>query len=121
MLSKILLVGIFILLLATGIWYFDPFHKPVETIDELIGKNLDYAVKLYFKKDPDVSSHFNINSPLNEFQGGVLAKKSIIRDSIIDQHTWNFLNHKATIWVTKTDQQHSEIIDAIRYKNGVVF
>jgi hypothetical protein len=105
----------------TAIWYFDPFHRQVETVDELIGRNYEYAHKLYFQSDPDNSTYFNINDPLNEFQGGILPKKSIIKDSIIQQHTWTFLNHKVTIWVTQTDKLQGQIIDAIRYKNGVVF
>jgi hypothetical protein len=104
-----------------GILYFDPFHKPVETIDILIGKNLDFANKTYFKTEADESVSFNINSELNEFRGGVLSKKSLIKDSIIHQYTWNYLNYKKTIWVAETQTQKFQIIDAIRYKSNVNF
>jgi len=118
--KKIFLI-FFIGFSIVGILYFDPFHKTVETIDILIGKNLDFANKLYFKTEADEKVTFNINSKLNEFQGGVLNKKSIITDSIIHQYTWNYLNYKKTIWVAKTQIQKFEIIDAIRYKNNVNF
>ena len=45
-------------------WYFDIWHKPVEPIDELIGKDYDYARKLYFKTDPNQHYKININDPL---------------------------------------------------------
>ena len=102
-------------------WYFDLWHKPVEPIDELIGKDYDYARKLYFKTDPNQHYKININDPLYEFDGGVDNKKTIHTDSIIDVYTWNYLNHKKTIWVGKTRNMDCEIIDAIRYKNGVRF
>jgi hypothetical protein len=118
--TKIILIFSVIIFSLTT-WYFDPFHKPVETVDVLIGKNYDYALKSYFHSDPEYSSSFDINQDLNEFQGGVLSKKDIIRDSIIRQYTWTFTNHKTTIWVSKTDNFEDEIIDAIRYKNNVQF
>ena len=110
-----------VIIICSAIWYFDVLHKPVETIDELVGNNYDYAVKTYFNSEPNISTTFNINTNLNEFQGGILAKKNIIRDSLIKQYSWTFLNHKTTIWVSKTDNSDNEIIDAIRYKNEVQF
>ena len=118
---KFIFVIIAIIIVGSTIWYFDLFHKPVETVDELIGNNYDYALKSYFHSEPNSSMTFNINNALNEFQGGVLSKKNIVRDSIVRQYTWTFLNHKTTIWVSKTDRLDNEIIDAIRYKNGVKF
>ena len=102
-------------------WYFDIWNKSVEPIDELIGKNYDYAHKLYFKTDPDQHYKININDQLNEFNGGVYNKKSIFTDSIINVYTWISFNHKQTIWVGKTKKSDNEIIDAIRHKNGVKF
>ena len=118
---KLKFVITFLIIICSVIWYFDILHKPVETVDELVGKNYDFAVKTYFDSEPNISTKFNINNKLNEFQGGILSKKSIIRDSIIKQYTWTFLNHKTTIWVGKTDNLDNEIIEAIRYKNGVEF
>ena len=118
---KLIFLVIAALIISLTIWYFDLFHKPVETVDVLIGSNYDYAIKSYFHSEPNTSTTFNINSGLNEFQVGVLSKKYIVRDSIIRQYTWTFLNHKTTIWVSKTDNSDNEIIDAIRYKNGVEF
>ncbi|AWM14728.1 hypothetical protein DI487_13250 [Flavobacterium sediminis] len=115
-------IALLILILsAVGIWYFDAFHEPVETIDDLIGKNLDFANKVYFKSEADEITSFNINNSLNEFQGGIVNKKSIITDSIVYQYTWKYLNHKETIWVAKTKKQDLEIVDAIRYKKNVKF
>ncbi len=93
----------------------------METVDELIGNSFDYAVKSYFKSDPSSSTTFNINNNLNEFQGGVSFRKNILRDSMVSQYTWTFLNHKTTIWVCKTDSLNNEIIDANRCKNRVQF
>jgi len=115
----LILLGI-IVAIAT-VWFFDPFHKPVETIDELIGQNYDYACKIYFSKDPNHSTRFNINNNVSEFQGGILNKRSQLKDTMILQYTWTFINYKSTIWVAKTFRQDNEIIDAIRYKNGVQF
>jgi hypothetical protein len=102
-------------------WYFDICHKPVETIDELIGKNLDFAHKIYFKADPDINYKISINDYLNEFDSGIYKKKSILKDSIVQVFTWTFINHKQTIWVGDTKTMKKEIIDAIRYKNSVQF
>jgi hypothetical protein len=96
-------------------------HKPVETLDELIGKNLDYANNVYFKSEADETIKININNNLNEFQGGILSKKSILFDSIVYQYTWNFYTHKKTIWIGKTIENKNQIIDAIRYQNNVKF
>ena len=102
-------------------WYFDIWHKPVETIDKLIGKNFEYANKKYFKSEPDNQYQVNINGNLNEFYGGIYDKKKILKDSIVQVYTLTFINHKKTIWVGKTMTMKSEIIDAIRYKNSVRF
>jgi hypothetical protein len=115
-----LTIGLLIVVL-TAAWYFDLFHDPVETIDELIGHNLDYAAKEYFESNPDDYVTFSINQELNEFQGGVLTNRDRFRDSIIHQYTWTYLNHRVTIWAVKTDNFPEEIVDAIRYKNGVEF
>ena len=92
----------FLIAFGTTIWYFNLFHKPVEIVDVLIGQNDDYAIKEYFHSDPDYSSNFNINKPLNEFQGGLLSSK-------------------ITIWTAKKDKSNYEILYAIRYKNQVNF
>lgn len=102
-------------------WYYDIWHKPVETIDNLIGRNFDYANKQYFKSAPDNQYQININDNLNEFDGGIYDKKNILKDSIVQVYTWTFMNHKETIWVGETRTMKSEIIDAIRYKNSVRF
>jgi len=119
--------GKYIIILATAIigltstWYFDILHKPVETIDKLIGKNFDYANKLYYKTEPDSHYQININDNLNEFDGGIYDKINKLDDSIVHVYTWTFMNHKETIWAGKTRTMKSEIIDAIRYKNSVRF
>jgi hypothetical protein len=58
---------------------------------------------------------------LNELNGGVLDKKEFFTDSIVKVYTWDFLNHKKTIWIGKARKMESQIIDAIRYKNNVKF
>ena len=125
--KKKIVKGKFIIILTIAIigiastWYFDIWHKPVETIDQLIGKNLDYANKLYYKTEPDNHYQIKINDNLNEFDGGIYDKKNKLNDSIVHVYTWTFMNHKETIWVGNTSTSKSEIIDAIRYKNSVQF
>ena len=102
-------------------WFFDIWHKPVETIDKLIGKNFDYANKQYFKSEPDKHYQININENLNEFDGGIYSKKNILKDSLVQVYTWTFMNYKETIWVGETSKMKNEIIDALRYKNSVRF
>ena len=101
--------------------YYDILNKPVETIDELIGHNYDYAHKMYFQTDPDSWYEFNINGNLNEFDGKILSKKSTLADSIIYVFTWNYATHKKTIWVGRTEKMESQIIEAIRYSNNTPF
>lgn len=119
--NKILYISIILVFVCFCIYYFEPMHKPVETLDELIGENLDFADKKYFKSEADEITKININNNLNEFQGGILSKKSILLDSIVYQYTWNFYSHKETIWIGKTIENKYQIIDAIRYKNNVKF
>ena len=121
MTKRILFIFSFLVVVATASWYFDIFHKSVETVNDLVGQNLDYATKLYFRTDPDETSSFNINKPLNELQFGILTERHRIKDSIVNQYTWTFFNHKVTIWTATTDKLQGEIVDAIRYKNGVTF
>jgi len=93
----------------------------LKTIDQLIGKNFDYANKRYYRTVPDNHYQININDNLNEFDGGIYDKKNKLEDSIIHVYTWTFMNRKETIWVGETSTMKSEIIDAIRYKNSVRF
>jgi hypothetical protein len=116
----IIILTIAIIGLASTL-YFDIWHKPVETIDKLIGKNFGYANKLYYRTEPDNHYQININDNLNEFDGGIYNKINKLEDSIIHVYTWTFMNHKETIWVGETSTMKSEIIDAIRYKNSVRF
>lgn len=119
--------GKLMLLLTTAIiglasiWYMDIWHKPVETIDQLIGKNVDYADKIYYQTRPDHHRQININHTLNEFDGGIYNKRTQLKDSIVHVYTWTFMNHKETIWVGATSSMKGEILDAIRYKNSVRF
>ncbi len=110
-----LIIGLF------ALWYFDVLHKSDETLDVLIGKNYDYACKMYFHSDPDCHYTININDKLNEFDGGILGKKSILTDSIVHVYTWRYFNHKKTIWVGETSILKMQVIDAIRYNNNVRF
>lgn len=121
MAKKTIIIFTVILVGLISTWYFDIWHRPVETIDELIGKNFDFAHKLYFKTDPDSHYQININDDLNEFDGVIYDKKNNLKDSIIHVYTWTFFNHKQTIWIGETDTMKGEIIDAIRYKNKVRF
>ena len=70
------------------------WHEPVETIDELIGKNYDYAHKMYFQTDPNRQYKVNANDNLNKFDGGILNKKEIMIDSIVRVFTWEYTNTK---------------------------
>jgi len=119
--KKIIIISILVILGLASFWYFDVWHEPVERIDELIGKNYDYAHKVYFQTYPDQEYKININDNLNEFNGGIYNKVKNLKDTIVYVYTWKSLNYKETIWVGKTDKLESEIIDAIRYKNSVVF
>lgn len=115
---------VFIIILVVGFtvsWYLDIWHKPVEQIEELIGQNYHDAHKIYFHIDPDKHYKLNINSDLNEFDGGILNKKEILTDSIIHVYTWNYTTHKKTIWVGKTKKMKTQIIDAMRISNDVEF
>jgi len=120
---KLILIIIATTVVILTIWYFDLLHEPVETVDELIGENYDYALTSYFRSEPSMSMKLNINNPLYGFQRGILSKKDIVRDSIVRQYTWTFLNnHKTIIWVGKTDKSDNEIIYALRYRTyGVKF
>lgn len=118
---KYLIILVIAIIGLASTWYYDIWHKPVETIDNLIGKNFDYANKQYFKSEPDNRYRINMNDHLNEFDGGIYDKKNKLIDSIVHVYTWTFINHKETIWVGKTRKIESEIIDAIRYKNDVQF
>ncbi|KAB7529977.1 hypothetical protein F8C76_00160 [Flagellimonas olearia] len=102
-------------------WYFDIWHSPVETIDELIGKNYDFAARNYFKSPPQYQYEVNVNHELSEFDGAILHHKEKLKDSIVQVYTWKFINRKKTIWVGKTSESDSQIIDAIRYKNDIKF
>lgn len=118
---KTIIISTIILSGLIAVWYFDIWHKPVEKIDSLIGQNFDFAHKLYYKTDPDNHYQININDNLNEFDGAIYNMKNNLKDSIVHVYTWTYLNHKQTIWVGKTETMENEIIDAIRYKNGVRF
>lgn len=102
-------------------FYFDLFHKPVECIDALVGKDYNYAYNQYFEIPPNNQYIINVNKSLNEFDGGILNKKKNLTDSIVYVYTWVYKNHKKTIWTGKTKRSNKEIIDAIRYKNSVQF
>ena len=119
--QKLIFIFAIIILIGLSIWYFDPFHKPVEKMTELIGESYSNITNTGFSSKPDFSTSFNKNKSLNEFQGGILSSNAVLKDSIIRQYTWNLINHKVTIWVTKTEKSDNEIIDAIRYKNNVKF
>lgn len=101
--------------------YFDVFNKPVKTIHDLIGKDYVYARETYFDKEPDTHYTINIKQNLNEFDSGVLTRKELLIDSLVDVYTWNYFSYKKTIWVGKTSKMNQQIIDALRYKNNVRF
>jgi hypothetical protein len=119
--KKLIVILSIIIVGLTASWYFDFWHEPVETIDKLVGKNYDHAHKMYFQTDPDRQYKVNVNENLNEFDGGILNKKEILTDSIVHVFTWDYTTHKKTIWVGRTEELESQVIDAIRYKNNVQF
>ncbi|MGV3706349.1 MAG: hypothetical protein ACO1NU_13320 [Arcticibacter sp.] len=106
--------------LAMCLWYYDPFHKTVEPVDNLIGRDYSFALN-YLGSEPNDCSSFKTTDVLNEFQAGVLSVKVKPIDSRISQCTWNFRRHKVTIWTARTAKLPNEIIDAVRYKNNVQF
>lgn len=118
---KIIIISALISVGLFSTWYFDVWNEPVETIDELIGKNYDYAHKVYFQSDPVENYTININDILNEFDGGVYHKKTSLTDSIIEVYTWNLFNLKKTIWVGNTRKGENIVIDAISYKDELEF
>ena len=101
--------------------YFYFQNKPVETIDELIGQNYDYAHKMYYKTDHSDFYAINVNQELDEFDGALLHKRSILEDSIVHVYTWSFFDRKETIWVGKTERMAYEIVDAVRYSDSILF
>lgn len=118
------LILVLVLILLSGLGsalYYDLFHNSVENIDELIGKNYDYARNIYFKREPDVHYKKNVKVGLNEFDGGILSSKVIFSDSMVHVYTWNYNKYKKTIWVGQTSNMRNHILDAIRYKNNVRF
>lgn len=119
--KKLIVILSIIIVGLTASWYFDIWNEPVETIDELIGRNFDYAHKKYFQTDPDRQYKVKVNDNLNEFDGGILNKKKILTDSIVHVFTWDYTTHKKTIWVGRTEKLENQVIDAIRYKNTVRF
>jgi len=119
--ALIISVTSFFLLVIGLSWYFDLFNNSVETIDTLIGKDYDFACEKYFKEKPNTHYTINVNHSLNEFDGGILNRKIILTDSIVDVYTWVYFNHKKTIWVGQTLTLKRQIIDATRYKNNVQF
>ncbi|PZX46320.1 hypothetical protein [Algoriphagus chordae] len=119
--KKLIVILTIIVIGLTATWYFDIWNEPVETIDELIGQNYDYAHKMYFRTDPDRNYTINVNHNLNEFDGGILNEKKILTDSIVHVFTWDYPTHKMTIWVGQTEKMESQVIDAIRYSNNVQF
>jgi len=119
--KKIVIISILVLIGLGLTWYFDLLHEPVEPISELLGNNYDNAHKMYFRTDPDEQYKININKCLNEFHSGISIKKGLLLDSIVYVFTWNFPRYKKTIWVGKTKELDNEVIDAIRYKDGVNF
>ena len=119
--KKLIVILSIIIVGLTASWYFDIWNEPVETIDELKGKNYDYAHKMYFQTDPNRQYKVNVNDNLNEFDGGILNKKEILTDSIVHIFTWDYTTHKKTIWVGRTEKLENQFIDAIRYKNTVRF
>jgi hypothetical protein len=121
--GRVLLVSIVVIfLLGIGlILYFDLFHSSVETIEKLIGKDYTFARNNYFSREPDAHYICNVNHITNEFDGGIFDSKEILTDSIVEVYTWNYFNHKKTIWVGKTMKSDEQVIDALRYKNSVRF
>ncbi len=108
-------------ILIVAFWFLHISHQPVETVQKLWGRSMKFALKQHFKKAPDETTSFRIDSNLNELQGGILVFKNKIKDSTIKQYTWTYWNYKVTIWTARTANQDEEIIDAIRYNNSVQF
>lgn len=119
--KKIIVLLLMIITGLTALWSIDEYNRPVEAIDELIGRDFNFAVKAYFQTEPDQQYKVNINSNLDEFNGGILNKSGILRDSIVHVFTWKYTTHKKTLWVGKTETMESEVIDAIRYNNKFMF
>lgn len=76
--KKLTVVISIIVVGLTASWYFDIWHEPIETIDELIGQNYDYAHKKYFRTDPDNHYKVNINKDMSEFDSGILNEEKIM-------------------------------------------
>lgn len=119
--KKLIVIIVIIIVGLSATLYFGIWHEPVEKIDKLIGQNYEYASEKYFRTEPDNQYVVNINKNLSEFDGGILNQKEILEDSIVHVFTWEFENYKKTIWVGDTKNMKSQIIDAIRYKDNVIF
>lgn len=96
--KNLIVILTIILIGLTAMWHFDIWNEPVETIDELIGKNYDYAYKMYFWTEPDRNYTVNVKGNLNQFDGRILNKKEILTDSKVHVLTWEYTTQKKTIW-----------------------
>lgn len=85
--KKLIVIATIIVVGLSASWFFDLWNKPVEKIDELIGKNYDYALQMYFRTIPDNHYKLNVNNNLNEFDGGILSKRYMLIDSIVHVYT----------------------------------
>lgn len=87
--KKLIVILSIIIVGLIASWYFDIWYDSVETVDELIEKNYDYAHKMCFQTDPNRQYKVNVNNNLNEFDAGILNKKEILTDSIVHVFTWD--------------------------------
>ena len=119
---KKLIVTLIVIVIGLAVtWDLDNRGQPFETIDELIGKNYEYAHKTYFRKYPESNYTINVKGNLNEFDGGILNKKNTLTDSIVHVFTWDYQTHKKTIWIGQTEKMESQVIDAVQYSKDVQF
>lgn len=119
--KKIAIITTGFLICLAAVWYFLIKTTLVMQIDDLIGKNYDYAHKIHFQTDPDDFYQININDELNEFDGGIYNKTARLTDTIVSVYTWNFLNHSETIWIGATKDLEFEIIDALIYSSNIEY
>ncbi|MFY0652771.1 MAG: hypothetical protein JXQ96_12085 [Cyclobacteriaceae bacterium] len=118
--KTLLIMLIFGVIIATLAVYTRIIKEP-EQIQELIGENFDYAHKIYFKREPTGNYQINLNKTQNELDGGVLIKRNLLKDSVVNVYYWEFGLSRSVIWVGKTDKMNHEIIDALTFGKLIKF
>ena len=119
--KKLFLIGVLFIVAAWLVFHFISARSAVVTLENLIGRGYAEVQSENFYSEPDEHYSINVNQPLNELHGGILHKKPLLTDSLVQVYTWKNVTHTTTLWVGKTSTAEDEVIDAIRYRYDVRF